>query len=72
MGESLCVSSLSATGRMALPNPGRGDFGEPLSRLLVSEVLDLLLNLALRALTSTLSPMFSFSDRLLVVKAFHV
>lgn len=57
MGDSLWwARSLSVTGRIALPNPGRGDFGEPLSRLLVSEVLALLLNLALRALTSTLSP----------------
>lgn len=53
---SFCWARLfSSAGRIALPNPGRGDFGEPLSRLLVSEVLGLLLNLALRALTSTLS-----------------
>lgn len=57
VGDSLWwARSLSVTGRIALPNPGRGDFGEPLSRLLVSEVLALLLNLALRALTSMLSP----------------
>lgn len=55
-GDSLCCTgSFSDTGRMALPGRGRGDLGEPLSRLLLSEVLVLLLNLALRALTSTLS-----------------
>lgn len=49
---SLKVSSLSFKGSITLPIPGRGDFGEPLSRLLASE----LLNFALRAFTSTVSP----------------
>lgn len=57
VGDSLWwARSFSVTGRIALPNPGRGDFGEPLSQLLVSKVLGLLLNLALRALTSMFSP----------------
>lgn len=66
VGDNLCWARLfSSAGKIPLPNPGRGDFGEPLSRLLVSEVLALLLNLALRALTSTLSPIFAFSDVIL-------
>lgn len=73
VGDSLwCARSLSVSGRISFPNPGRGDFGEPLSRLLVSEVLALLLNRALRALTSTVSPMFAFSDGLLMDKVLHV
>lgn len=48
--------SLSVTsGSTDFPNAGRGDFGEPLSRLLLSKATAWLLNLALRALTSKLS-----------------
>lgn len=71
-GDSLGgTGSFSATGRITLPNPGRGDFGDPLSRLLVSEVLALL-NRALRALTSMLSSIFIFSDDSVVGKVLHV
>lgn len=52
LARSLSVTS----GRTACPNDGRGDFGEPLSRLLPSKVTPWLLNLARRALTSMLSP----------------
>lgn len=63
VGDTLGSSSFSIPGSITLPNPGRGDFGEPLSRLLlVSEVLALLLNLALRAFTSMLSSMIAFGD----------
>lgn len=55
VGESLCwAKSLADTSGTALPNPGLGDLGDPLSLLLVSEAV-LLLKRALRALTSTLS-----------------
>lgn len=52
---SLWVKLFSIIGRTALTKPGRGDFGELLSRLLESEILAWLLNLSLRAFTSTLS-----------------
>lgn len=56
VGDSLWwARSFSVTGRMTFPNPGRGDLGEPLSWLLLSKAMVWLLNLALRALTSTFS-----------------
>lgn len=73
VGAILWTGSFSIPGSVTLPYPGRGDFGEPLSRLLlVSEVLVLLLNLALRAFTSTLSSMIVCGDGLLMDKVLHV